>query len=412
MSLIRPFDGLRPVAGLAAAVLAPPYDVLNAEQARKMAEGRPWSFLHISRPEIDLSPDIDPYAPAVYAQGMNYFQRMMDEGVLRKDGKDCYYVYRITMGEHRQTGLVAGASIAAYDRNDVRKHEFTRPAKEDDRVRQINALNAQTGPVFLTYKGTPGIDEVLLRTTERESVVDVTLADDIRHELWIIDDRKTIEHLTAAFDKLGVIYIADGHHRAAAASRVAAMRRQAAGQKSDKQAACEYFLTVIFPDHQVKILDYNRVIRDINGLSTEALLGRIRSAFHCEPRHSQYRPADAGEFGMYLPGQWYVLKIKQALVPDDPLKCLDVRLLADHLIEPVLGITDSRTDERIDFVGGIHGLGELERRVDSGEMAVAFSLYPTSIKQLMTVADNHQVMPPKSTWFEPKLADGMVSKIL
>lgn len=409
MSLIKPFAGLRPAPGMAAEVLAPPYDVLNTDEARAMAEGRPWSFLHISKPEIDLPPDTDPYDASVYAKGAENFQRMIDERVLLRDPTDCYYAYRITMGDHQQTGLVAGASVAAYDRNDVRKHEYTRPKKEDDRVRQIDALNAQTGPVFLTYKGHDVVDGILESVSNGDPEVDVTLGDGVRHELWVIDQHDLIQRLTDAFDEMGVIYVADGHHRSAAASRVAAMRR---GDNSDPDAGYEYFLTVIFPDHQMQILDYNRVIRDLNGLQPDDFLQRVQQVFDCQPSAEPVKPAAMGEFGMYLPGQWYALRIDPEKVPQDPVKRLDVSVLADNLIEPILGINDPRTDERIDFVGGIRGLKELERRVDSGEMSVAFSLYPTSISDLMAVADDDQVMPPKSTWFEPKLADGMVSKVL
>lgn len=409
MSLIKPFAGLRPAPGRAAEVLAPPYDVLNSGEAREMAGDKPWSFLHISRPEIDLPADIDPYDPSVYARGAENFQRMINQGVLVRDDEDCYYAYRITMGDHRQTGLVAGASVAAYDRNDVRRHEHTRPGKEDDRVRQVDALNAQTGPVFLTYKGTPVIDNILRETAEAVADVDVVQGDGIRHELWVIRDADIMQTLTEAFDELAVIYVADGHHRSAAASRVAAMRRE---QNNDAEASYEYFLAVIFPDHQMKILDYNRVVSDLNGLDKTGFLEKISGAFECEMADEAVKPVVSGQFGMYLDGQWYALTINNDLIPDDPVKRLDVSLLADNLIEPVLDIYDPRTDDRIDFIGGIRGLAELEKRVDSGEMAVAFSLFPTSIESLMAVADDGQVMPPKSTWFEPKLADGMVSKLL
>jgi uncharacterized protein (DUF1015 family) len=409
MSLIKPFAGLRPAPGRAAEVLAPPYDVLNTGEAREMASGKPWSFLHISKPEIDLPPETDPYDDAVYAKGAENFNRMIEEGVLVRDKTDCYYAYRITMGGHSQTGLVAGASVAAYDRNDVRKHEYTRPKKEDDRVRQIDALNAQTGPVFLTYKSHEVVDGILDSVSKSEPAVDVTLDDGVRHELWLMDQPELISQLTDAFDQMGVIYVADGHHRSAAASRVAAMRRSEGG---DPEAGYEYFLTVIFPDHQMQILDYNRVVTDLNGLNKDKFLRLVGGSFTCVPSGSAVKPTGVGMFGMYLDGQWYSLQVNSGLVPDDPVKRLDVSILADNLIAPILGISDPRTDDRIDFVGGIRGLQELERRVDSGEMKVAFSLYPTSIADLMAVADDDQVMPPKSTWFEPKLADGMVSKIL
>lgn len=409
MTLIAPFAGLRPARGKAADVLAPPYDVLNTEEARTLAAGQPWNFLHISRPEIDFPPHTDPYDPAVYAGGAENFRRMITRGILVRDSRDCYYAYRITTANHSQIGLVAGASVAAYDRNDVRKHEYTRPAKEDDRVRQIDTLNAQTGPVSLIYKSRATVDNILQVISKGEPEVDVTPADGIRHELWVIDDADTVAKLTTEFDDTGVLYVADGHHRCAAAARVAAMRRQ---QNNDPQASHEYILSVIFPHHQMKILDYNRVIRDLNGLRGNQLIDRVQRFFSCEAVSGPFKPAARGEFGMYLQEQWYALRVNADRVPADPVKRLDVSILADRLIEPILGISQPRTDERIDFVGGIRGMDELQKRVDSKEMAIAFSLYPTDIADLMAVADNNQVMPPKSTWFEPKPADGMVSSIL
>ena len=406
MPLIRPFAGLRPVPEHAADVVAPPYDVLNSAEARERASGRPWSFLHISKAEIDLPENTDPYDPAVYAKSAENLQKMLAEGILMREHKDCYYVYRLVMDGHAQTGLVAVASVADYDINRVRKHEYTRPAKEDDRVRQIEALNAQTGPVLLAYKSQPDMDAILEAATQSEPVVDVTADDGVRHTFWVIDDDETISSLTAGFDAMEAIYIADGHHRSASASRVAKTKGGDGNQNSD------YFLSVIYPHKQMKILDYNRVITDLNGLSKEELLNEIEASFTVTAEDAAVSPAGPGEFGMYVDGQWYRLKISPALIPDDPVASLDVSLLADHLIEPVLGISDPRTDVRIDFVGGIRGLGELERRVDNGEMAVAFSLYPTGMEALMAVADANEVMPPKSTWFEPKLADGLVSHVL
>ena len=406
MSLIRPFAGLRPVPEHAADVLAPPYDVLNSDEARERAHGRPWSFLHISKAEIDLPEDTDPYDPAVYARSAENLKHMLDQGVLLREDRDCYYVYRLIMNGHVQTGLVAVASVAAYDSNRVRKHEYTRPAKEDDRVRQIEALNAQTGPVLLAYKSEPEVDAVLESVTTSEPVVDVTADDGVQHTFWVVEDDQTIRKLSDAFDAMEAIYIADGHHRSASASRVARTRAGDGNQNSD------YFLSVIYPHTQMKILDYNRVITDLNGLSKDDFITRIEAAFTMTAEDAAVRPERAGEFGMYIEGQWYRLNISPALIPDDPVASLDVSLLADHLIEPILGISDPRTDARIDFVGGIRGLGELEKRVDSGEMAVAFSLFPTSMEALMAVADANEVMPPKSTWFEPKLADGLVSHVL
>ena len=412
MSLIRPFAGLRPAPGRAAEVIAPPYDVLNTDEARERARGKPWSFLHISKPEIDLAQGTDPYSAGVYAKGKENFERMSREGVLRRDPASYYYVYRLVMGTHRQTGIVATASVPDYDSNRIRKHEFTRPDKEDDRVRQIDTLNAQTGPVFLTYRRSPAVDVVVENIARGAPDVDVTADDGVRHALWVMRDRQQIDAITATFDAMSCLYIADGHHRSAAASRVAAARR-AANPAHTGEEPYNYFLSVIFPDNQMQILDYNRVVKDLNGLSPETFLEKVESAFSARPEPAAVRPAYPGEFGMYLKGRWYRLIIKEERIPvDDPVKRLDVSLLQDTLIAPVLGIDDPRRDKRIDFVGGIRGLKELERRVDSGEMACAFSLFPTSITDLMAVADAGQVMPPKSTWFEPKLADGLVSHVL
>jgi uncharacterized protein (DUF1015 family) len=406
MSLIKPFRGLRPAPGRAADVAAPPYDVLSTEEARVRAAGKPWSFLHISKPEIDLPPATDPYAPAVYAKAAANLKAMLDAGVLKRDDADCYYAYRLTMGTHEQTGLVAAASVAAYDSNRIRKHEFTRPDKEDDRVRQIEALNAQTGPVLLAYPSDPVVDALLDQTHLGTPEADVTADDGIRHQIWPVRDPGLIAQITAAFDAMPALYIADGHHRSAAASRVAAARRNGTEKSSD------YFLAVIFPHREMKILDYNRVIRDLNGLEESALVARLATAYAVEDAAGAVQPTRVGEVGMYLKGRWRKLTIKPGLIPADPVARLDVSLLADHLLGPILGITDLRRDKRIDFVGGIRGLAELERRVDSGEMAVAFAMHPTSLEDLMAVADAHEVMPPKSTWFEPKLADGLLSHVL
>lgn len=405
--LIKPFRGLRPAPGRAAEIAAPPYDVLSSDEARVRAEGKPWSFLHISKPEIDLPADTDPYSPQVYAKAAENLAAMANAGLLLRDEAESYYVYRLTMGEHVQTGLVATASVADYDTNRIRKHEFTRPDKEDDRVRQIEALNAQTGPVLLAYPHAPLVDAILAEVTGNPAVADVLADDGIRHQIWTITDADRIDALTRAFDGMAALYIADGHHRSAAASRVAAARRQECHELS-----ADHFLAVIFPAHQMKILDYNRVVKDLNGIEKSALAGRLAAAFTVEPSPTRVAPEAPGVFGMYLDGQWHRLTIKPELIPTDPVVSLDVSLLSDHLLAPILGIADLRRDKRIDFVGGIRGLGELEKRVDSGEMAVAFALHPTRMEQLMAVADSNNVMPPKSTWFEPKLADGLVSHVL
>ena len=411
MSLIKPFAGLRPKAEFAADVVAPPYDVLNTEEARQRAEGRPHSFLHISKPEIDLSPGTDPFDARVYAKGAENLQQMINSGVLVRDQQVCYYLYRLVMDTHIQTGLVAVASVADYDSNRIRKHEFTRPDKEDDRVRQIDALNAQTGPVFLTYRHNAVIDELANRITGTEPLYDLTADDGVRHTLWRIADAASIETVTNTFEGMECLYIADGHHRSAAASRLAKMRHQ--DHHLSGEIAADYFLSVLFPDNQMKILDYNRLVTDLNGLSIKDYLVGIRAAFDVVESDTPVKPAQPGAFGMYLAQQWYGLTIKAERVPQaDPVGQLDVSLLQNNLIEPVLGIQDPRRDKRIDFVGGIRGLDELVKRVDSGEMQVAFSLYPTRMEDLMAVADANEVMPPKSTWFEPKLADGLVSHVL
>lgn len=402
MTLIRPFAALRPVGQRATDVIAPPYDVLSTAEARERARGRPWSFLHISKAEIDLPEGTDPYTGEVYATAARNLERMLAEGVLVRDEAPYYYVYRLVMGAHRQTGLVAAASVAAYDSNRIRKHEFTRPDKEDDRVRQIDALNTQTGPVLLAYRSDTAIDALLERVTQAAPAADLIADDGIGHTLWTVSDAALIDTITRAFDAMPALYIADGHHRSAAASRVAARRGDADGS----------FLSVIFPHNQMQILDYNRVVRDLSGMSTEQFLARVSAGFAVTPGAAAVRPQRPGEFGMYLAGQWYRLEMAADAIPADPVRRLDVSLLADHLLAPVLGITDPRRDTRIGFVGGIRGLGELERRVDSGEMAVAFALCPTRMEDLMAVADAGEVMPPKSTWFEPKLADGLVSLVL
>lgn len=406
MPLIRPFAGLRPVPERADDVIAPPYDVLNSEEARQRAAGRPWSFLHISKAEIDLPEATDPYDASVYARAAVNLQAMVEQGILQRDDQACYYVYRLTMGDHTQTGLVAVASVADYDINRIRKHEFTRPAKEDDRVQQIEALNAQTGPVLLAYRSQAEIDRLIESATSNPPEYDLKADDGIGHKLWVVKDQAVIGRLTAGFDRMEALYIADGHHRSAAASRVAAALHAGSDDMSG------YFLSVIFPHKQMRILDYNRVVRDLNGLSVNEMLDNVAAAFAIHEQQAAVSPASPGEFGMYLAGRWYRLTINADRLSQDPVAGLDVSLLANNLLQPVLGISDPRTDPRIDFVGGIRGLGELEKRVDSGEMAVAFSMFPTSMEDLMAVADANQVMPPKSTWFEPKLADGLVSHLL
>jgi uncharacterized protein (DUF1015 family) len=407
LTLIKPFRALRPAPGRAAEVLAPPYDVLSSVEARGRAKGRPWSFLHVSKAEIDLDPAIDPYAGAVYAKAAENLRRMIAAGVLIRDVRPCYYAYRLTWRDRIETGLAAVASIAAYAENRIRKHELTTPAKEDDRVRQIEAVNAQTGPVMLAYPEAPGIDALLARAAAERPAVDVTADDGVRHELWVIGDETTSAALTHAVDALPALYIADGHHRAAAALRVA----EARGQKDG------YFLSVLLPQQQMTILDYNRVLRDLNGLTPDGVLTEIGRRYAIDSSDQPVRPTRADEVGMVLGGHWRRLALRpefavEAAQSSDPVARLPVTLLAKNVLGPIFGVSDPRRDKRIDFVGGGRGLSELERLVSSGAFAVAFALYPTEMRDLMAVADAGAIMPPKSTWFEPKLADGMVSHML
>ena len=410
--MIRAFRALRPAPGRASEILAPPYDVLSSAEARERANGKPWSFLHISKPEIDLDPAVDPYDRAVYAKAAENIDRMIAAGVLIRDAKPCYYVYRQTWRDHTQTGLAAVASVADYATNRIRKHEHTQTDKETDRVRQIDALNAHTGPVMVGYPKAPEVDEILARCSAGVPDADATADNGVRHSLWVVRDAPTQARLTRAFDAMPAIYIADGHHRSAAASRIAAARR-AANPRHTGEESYNTFLTVNFPHHQMQILDYNRVVSGLNGMEAATFLARLRESFSVQESAKAVKPARPGEFGLYVAGKWYRLAIRRELVPgNDPVARHDVTLLSEHLLAPLLGIKDLRRDKRIDYVGGIRGLGELEKRVNSGEMTAAIALHPTSMEDLMAVAEAGKVMPTKSTWFEPKLADGMVSLVI
>jgi uncharacterized protein (DUF1015 family) len=408
LPLVRPFAALRPARARAAEVAAPPYDVLSSDEARARAAGKPWSFLHVSKPEIDLAPGADPYSAAVYARGAENLARMREAGVLVRDPAPTYYVYRFTLGDLVQTGVAVAASIAAYDANRVRKHELTRPDKEDDRVRHMEALNAQTGPVLAAYPAAKPLDALLAEIARSAPETDLVADGGVRHSIWPVRDAGSIARIGALFDALPAIYIADGHHRSAAASRVAANRR-----RPGEDGSHEWFLVVAFPHHELRILDYNRVVRDLGGFTSDELLAKLRAKFEVTASDAQVRPARHGEFGLYAGGRWHRLVLRPELAaPADPVARLDVSLLTNHVLSPLLGIGDLRTDKRVDFVGGGRGLSELEKRVDSGEMAAAFSLYPTRLDDLMAVADAGAVMPPKSTWFEPKLADGLLAHVL
>ncbi|MBU1701350.1 MAG: DUF1015 family protein [Candidatus Eisenbacteria bacterium] len=410
MADIRPFCALRPRPELAEKVASPPYDVLNSEEAREMAGDNPISFLHVTKPEIDLRPEVSPYAPEVYAKGVENLQRLIQEEVLIRDPHPCFYLYQQRMGGHVQAGLVAGASVDEYDQNLIRKHEHTRPDKEEDRTRHIEALNANTGPVFLTYKRRDTVDQITEQIRARKPDVDFTSSDGVQHTLWVVADGSTIQALKDSFAAISILYVADGHHRSASASNVAATRR-AANRGHTGREPYNYFLSVIFPDDQMMILDYNRVVFDLKNLNEQTFLEKIRRSFDISPADDP-KPSRPLEFGMYLKDRWYRLTARDGTYPaNDPVNSLDVAVLQNNLLAPILGIEDPRSDSRIDFVGGIRGLKELEKRV-AGGAAVAFALYPTSISQLMAIADAGEVMPPKSTWFEPKLRSGLIIRPL
>ena len=416
--LAKPFAALRPSADTASAVIAPPYDVVDTDEARSLAAARSESFLHISRPEIDLPPGTDPYDDAVYAQGAENLSRLVETGVLERERTPCYYIYRLTTSEHMQTGIAFGGSVTAYESGRIHPHELTRPDKETDRVRNIESLNAQTGPVLLAYKANAELDARIARLARGVPLFAARGQHDVLHTIWRVDDAAEIDVLSVALDALGELYIADGHHRSAAAARVAAARRGETAQTGSKRsgsapdASHESFLSVAFADDQMLVFDYNRVVRDLNGLGEQAFLAAVADQFQVELADAPAKPEAPKTFGMYFGGRWYRLQTAAPGPANDPVGDLDVSLLQDRLIAPILGVGDPRTDPRIGFVGGVRGLGELERRVDSGAAAVAFALYPTSMRQLMAVADAGLLMPPKSTWFEPKLADGLLSHVL
>ena len=403
MATIKPLQALRPRPDVAAKVASVPYDVVDRDEAAALAADNPRSFLHVTKPEIDLPASTDPYADIVYAQGAKALNALVREGVLVQDTKPAIYVYTLTMGDHAQTGLVFGASVAEYEKNIVRKHEHTRPDKENDRVRHIEATRAQTGKVFLVHPRSKLVEAEILQARKRPPHTAFGAPDGVRHELWTIDDPQSIARLQKAFADMGPIYIADGHHRSAAAARVARAHRENGTASADT----EMFLAVSFPANEVRIMPYNRVVHDLNGASPEQFMHAVKQAFDV----SRGKPAVTAprQMAMYLGGTWYTLHVRNRDVPSDPVSKLDVSLLQDKLLAPILGIHDPRRDKRIEFVGGIRGDDELVKRVDALKTpGVAFSLHPTSIEDLFAIADSEQVMPPKSTWFEPKLRDGLV----
>lgn len=406
MAHIEPFQGMRPRPDLAPRVAAPPYDVLSSEEAREMAAGNPYSFLHIGKPEIDLPPGTDLYSDAVYAKGKENFERFIRESVLVRDPREFFYIYKQVWGDHVQVGVVAGASCQDYLDDIIKKHELTRPDKENDRMRHIETLGAQTGPVFLTYRRREEIDALIAEGMAKEAAYDFTTGDGVRHIFYVVDGPGEIADIQGAFAAVDHLYVADGHHRSAAATRIKVKRDQANPFPTGEEEY-NFFLAVIFPHNQMKILPYNRVVRDLNGLSSEAFLARVEERFVRLPG-DQATPVRPRECCLFLDGRWHVLEPRPGTFdPADPIGSLDVSILQRNLLAPVLGITDPRTDSRIDFVGGIRGTAELERRVRSGQFRAAFSLFPTTIDQLFAVADGGLVMPPKSTWFEPKLKDGL-----
>lgn len=407
MADIQPFRGVRPRKDIAYLVAAPPYDVLTSEEARDMAAGNPYSFLHVGKPEIDLPPGTDLYADAVYAKGKENFERFLREGTIARDTTRDFYIYQQFWGAHVQIGLVAAASCQDYLDDVIKKHELTRVDKENDRMRHIETLGAQTGPVFLTYRRSDAVDALVAEGMGRAPEVDITTSDGVRHVFFVVDDPGLVGRIRAAFAAIPQLYVADGHHRSAAATRIKVKRdRERPGRTGEEED--NFFLAVIFPHSQMKILPYNRVVRDLNGLEPQAFLDRVGQKFVVRPDGPK-APARSRDYAMFLDGRWYGLEPRPGTFdPADPIGALDVSILQTNLLAPILGIADPRTDKRIDFVGGIRGTAELEKKVGSGNFRVAFSLFPTAIEQLFSVADAGKTMPPKSTWFEPKLKDGLV----
>mgnify|MGYP002630607908 CR=1 FL=1 len=416
MKLIRPFRGLRPTRELAARVASHPYDVLNREEAYELAKDNPFSFLHINKPEVDVDTSIDVHDQAVYDKGRDNLQRFIAEGTLQQDSEDKLYVYKQIMGKHEQVGLVAVASVAAYEQGLIKKHEFTRPEKEDDRVFHMDTLSAQVGPVFLTYKAQPAIDKLIAQVTATKPEYDFDAPDGTHHVFWVIEDVTLAANIEAEFDNVKCLYVADGHHRSAAAARVQNLRQKRNPNHTGEESY-NYFLSVLFPDNQMQILDYNRLVKDLNGMEPESFIEALSVNFEMEKVEAvDAKPTLPRQFALYLDKQWYRLMALPDLMAkvdaNDPVKCLDISILQDYVFTPMLDIKDQRTDKRVDFVGGIRGLKELEKRVNAGDWQAAIAIYPTSIKSLMAIADVNEVMPPKSTWFEPKLKSGLVVHLL
>lgn len=407
MVAILPFRAVRPRKDVALEMSAPPYDVVNSEEARELVRGCEKSYLRISRPEVDLALDVDEHDDAVYEKGRDNFNLFKQKGWLKQDSTPSYYIYRQGMGNHTQVGIVAVASVDDYDQDRIRKHEFTRPDKEDDRTRHVETIGANTEPVFFTYRASPEIDSVVAQWMKtHEPAYDFASDDQVKHTLWVCDDSAVVSRMRDAFSAISVMYVADGHHRSAAASRVRKLRQDRnLGHKGSEEYNA--FLTVVFPDNQMNIMAYNRVVQDLNGLDKNGFLEKVSRSFEVIPNGSDV-PSGQREFSMYLDKSWYTLKPRDgSFAADDPVARLDASILQNNLLHPVLGIDNPRTNKRISFVGGIRGTAELIKLVDSGRYSVAFSLSPVSISDLISVADSGQVMPPKSTWFEPKLRSGL-----
>jgi uncharacterized protein (DUF1015 family) len=408
MSTIVPFQALRPDPKFASQVASKPYDVLNSHEAREEAADNPNSFLHITKSEIDLPLNIDTHSQEVYDKAKENLQSFIEKGILLEENSPCYYIYQLVMNGRHQTGLVCGSSVGDYENGIIRKHELTRPDKEADRIHHMQTIRAQTGNVFLAYNNVSAIDDVIEGwKRDHQPVYSFTADDGISHAVWIVDDEGAIKAITSLF-ATGVpfTYIADGHHRAASAAKV----RKALG--SAASGASDYFLTTLFPSNQLQIMDYNRLVHDLNGHSVAGFIDSLNKEFFVGRMDKAVQPQQLHEFGLYIDGGWYKLVAKDGSFGTDPIGILDVTILQKNILDKLLSIKDPRTDKRIDFVGGIRGLQELERRVDNGEMKAAFSLYPVSIQQLFDIADSGQVMPPKSTWFEPKLRDGLLTHLI
>ena len=414
MATVRPFRGLRPVSSeLAAKIASLPYDVMDTEEARAKIATDPYSFLTVTKSEATMPEGTDPYSDAVYAKARENLLKYVENGKMKQDKTPCFYIYRQRMNQHIQIGLVATAAVEEYRNGTIRRHELTRTEKEQDRVRHITETKAQTGPVFLAYKKRPEIGTYMLKLmAEKEPVSNFIAEDGVRNTLYVVDNPLEVEEIIRLFKAVPAFYIADGHHRCAGAMRVADQMEKETGAK-DLSAEYEYFQAVIFPDHMMEIMDYNRLVKDLAGHSEEPFLKVVEEKFAVAPVRRAYHPEARHSFGMYLGGRWYELKAKEGTFdPKDVTDALDVSILQNNLLAPVLHIGDPRTDNRINFVGGIRGLEELERKVDNGEYAVAFSMYPTLMQEVMDIADAGKIMPPKSTWFEPKLRDGMVVHLL